>query len=384
MREREDDEHRGAPRQPARREAARRDPLGEASRDRGRRDHGDGHRRERGAGGRDAEPEPALQEERRREQHAEEDDVRAQRPEDAGAHRAVPEHLQSQEGSARTTLVQRERDREGDRGEDQGGEHAPVHGGAADGREREERHRDGRHEEAQSAHVEARRALQVRAAWEEEPAKPERERARGHVHQEQQPPASEREQQPADHGAGGEAERLRGALRAERATEALLGRGERDDRHAVRLEHRRADALQHAARDERIDRRRERAQRRARDEHHEAVEVDDLRPTRSESRPNAATVETSATRYASPTHATTVTLSWKSRSMVGSATVTMLASSCPMTAPMQTVATARRQAPPWARTQAGRAGSVARPCHEPRMVVMPPRWPGPIKKSKKP
>jgi hypothetical protein len=60
----------------------------------------------------------------------------------------------------------------------------------------------------------------------------------------------------------------------------------------------------------------------------------------SETRPMATTEATSATRYPSPTHATAPTLAAKLRWMLGKATVTMLASSWPMKAPMQTVATA--------------------------------------------
>ena len=80
----------------------------------------------------------------------------------------------------------------------------------------------------------------------------------------------------------------------------------------------------------------------------------------SAKRPTAVTVATRTRRYDSPTQVTAPTDALKVCCRVGSATVTIEASSCPMNAPTQTAATANQWASGCSRIAAGRLGSTKR------------------------
>ena len=100
----------------------------------------------------------------------------------------------------------------------------------------------------------------------------------GEVDQEDQLPAAEREQQPADRGAEREPDGLRGALHAEAAGEQSGGQALDDQRDRVGLQHRRPEPLQHARGDQPAGRGRQPAQHRAEREDGEAVGVEQLAP----------------------------------------------------------------------------------------------------------
>ena len=80
----------------------------------------------------------------------------------------------------------------------------------------------------------------------------------------------------------------------------------------------------------------------------------------SANRPTAVTVATSTSRYERPTQVTAPTDASKVRCSVGSATVTMDASSWPMKAPTHTAATANQWASGRSRMTWGRRGSTSR------------------------
>ncbi len=79
----------------------------------------------------------------------------------------------------------------------------------------------------------------------------------------------------------------------------------------------------------------------------------------SANRPTAVTVATRTSRYERPTQVTAPTDASKVRWSVGSATVTMDASSWPMNAPTQTAATANQWALGCSRMTWGRRGSTS-------------------------
>ena len=83
----------------------------------------------------------------------------------------------------------------------------------------------------------------------------------------------------------------------------------------------------------------------------------------SAKRPTAVTVATRTSRYDSPTQVTAPTETPKVRCSVGSATVTMDASSWPMKAPTHTAATANQWASGCSRMTWGRRGSTSSRSH---------------------
>ena len=128
---------------------------------------------------------------------------------------------------------------------------------------------------ARPAQSKRARSARWRRTVDEQPRGYHPEQADRHVHQEDQPPSSDGQQQPADRWAEGQTERLGGALDADGPAERTRRYGQVDDGHAVGLQHRRPDGLQGPGPVQYHEIRRQAAEGRADDEDAEAVGVDE-------------------------------------------------------------------------------------------------------------
>ncbi len=126
--------------------------------------------------------------------------------------------------------------------------------------------------------VERCRILEIATPGDQQDPGDHADDAEGHVHEEDEPPPSGSEQEPADGRAERQSDGLCGALDPDRLAERGPGHGEHDDRHAVRLEQGGADGLDRPEADEPSEAGGESAQRGAEDEDAEPVDVEELAP----------------------------------------------------------------------------------------------------------
>ena len=147
-----------------------------------------------------------------------------------------------------------------------------------DKRQRDERRGDREREQQRPDPVEAPAPKVRAAAGQQQHTGEDAHRSCRHVHEEQQAPASRRQQQSARCGADGQPERLCGALDPDRAAELVPIHRLADQRDAVGLEERGAGTLDDAREDERGQVGREPARHRGQREHGEALDIEALSP----------------------------------------------------------------------------------------------------------
>jgi hypothetical protein len=108
----------------------------------------------------------------------------------------------------------------------------------------EDQRRHGREEQGESRPVEVDPDLELAAPGDEQQGRQHAHQPDGDVHEEEQPPAAGGEQEPTDGRAEGQTEGLCRPLRTEGPTEPAARDGQRDDGHAVGLQHGRTEGLE--------------------------------------------------------------------------------------------------------------------------------------------
>ena len=239
---------------------------------------GERHRHHVEPGGPGAERERPFEQVRRHEQHAEGDEVGEQCAGDPAAERSPPEEAEIEHRMARPALPGEESDARRRAGAEERDDAARAPPPALPDRDGDEERRHRRHEQGEPGPVERDPFPQMARARDERQPRRDADDAHRNVDEEDQAPSARRDERPTDARPERQPERLRRPLHADRTRESRPGHREVDDRQAVRLEHRRADALGDAEAVERGEVRREPARRRPEDEHAEAVDVEQFAP----------------------------------------------------------------------------------------------------------
>ncbi len=139
----------------------------------------------------------------------------------------------------------------------------------------EERRRD-RGEQQRPGRIDAALRIEVRASREQKPPERQADQPNWDVHQEDQPPAPETGQDPAERRPDAEAHSLRGSLDTETRAEPRRRQHVSDQRVGVRLQHHGAGGLDEPREYQQPEGRRERAGSRTDDEDAESVRVQKL------------------------------------------------------------------------------------------------------------
>ena len=219
-----------------------------------------------------------LQKERHHRQGAEQDQVRQEPADDAGAERSPGEQAEVEHRRGRPAFAGHEQPEQGGRPDEEANDQERTPTVPISVRDGEQQGRHGGEEHRQAGPVEGPALGEVPAARDEQPRQDGAHQTEGNVDEKDEPPTAEVDQQPAQGWSEGQAESLGRTLDAEGTTELAPGDGADDDSHAVGRQHGRPRALDEAEGHQDREVGRQAAQGRAGDEDQKAIGVEEFAP----------------------------------------------------------------------------------------------------------